>query len=114
MNGTPAELIGRQCYRLPLRAALLHKLSIVIQLDGEKHISVCVKVVNFPAVEINVYVFYFVRKDKDSGMPLPEDFLPLCQPVYVLSRDPAFKPPANLAKLVPLKLLPFTSAIIVC
>jgi len=91
LDGTSAELIGRQCYRLPLWAAAFHKLTIIIQRDIKKYISILGEIINVSAIKINVDILHLVDKDKNSLMAWAKNFLPFRQPINILSCDPTLK-----------------------
>lgn len=58
------ELIGGQRHRPPLRAAAFHKAAIVVNSDTKKQIPVRIEFENFPAVEIDVDIVYFIHENK--------------------------------------------------
>ena len=91
MNGTIAELVGRQRYRLPFRAAAFHELTVIFQLDAKEHILIRVEIEIIPAVKIDIDVLGFVGKNKYCLVALAKDPLPLCQTLDISDSDPAFE-----------------------
>jgi hypothetical protein len=91
LDGALAELVGGEGDGLPFGAATFHKLSIIVQLDGEKYISILRKIIDIPAVKIDVDVLYFVSKNKNSGVVRAKNLLPPGQSIDIIGCNPALK-----------------------
>jgi hypothetical protein len=75
----------------PLRAALHHKFAVIIEIDGEEDVFGVVKIINHPAVEIDIDLFDAISKNKKCVVVFPKRPLPVCKTFDIVGCDPAFK-----------------------